>query len=200
MRPTVTDTNTYDTPEIYDDFLEPTLFSDVCSLLAAGNWRYGWRSAKGLGYGLWHTHFAGGDKDAREPCDEQLQAEERFAPIAAVWEQIRTKHLKDYRLLRAYANGQTFGLDGGIHVDSVEREECCTAILYAHSAWAVSWGGETTFYDDEGEISQTIGPTPGRLVLFDAGIAHGAKAPSRECPALRTALVFKAIRCSDIAS
>jgi len=193
----VTVTKTYDIPEVYDDFLEPSLFSEVCALLAGSHWRYGWRSAKGLGYGLWHTHFAGGDKDAREPCDEQLLADTRFAPIAATWDQIRTRHLKGYHLLRAYANGQTFGLDGSIHVDSVEREECCTAILYAHSAWAVSWGGETAFYDEEGEMFRSIVPTPGRLVLFDAGIPHGAKGPSRECPSLRTALVFKAMRCPD---
>lgn len=188
----------YETPEIHDDFLDPTLFSEVCSTLGQGIWTYGWRSARGLGYGLWHSHFAGGNKDSRVPCDEELQANERFAVIAQVWEQIRTRHFKDYRLLRAYANGQTFGLDGGIHVDSRERDECATAILYAHSAWAASWGGETLFYDEEGDITHSITPAAGRLVLFDSGIPHGAKAPSRECPALRVALVFKAIRAADL--
>lgn len=116
------------------------------------------------------------------------------ALVHEVWQELKATHLQDCRLLRAYANGQTFGLDGGVHVDNLRKEECITAIIYAHSTWAVSWGGETVFYTEDGELLTSVFPQPGRLVVFDAAVPHAARAPSRECPALRTALVFKALR------
>jgi SM-20-related protein len=183
-----------ETPEVVDDFLDDDLFNDLCSFLVKGNWSYGWRSSRGHTYGLWHWHFAGGDKDSREPCDSDLSKNTQAALVNQVWMRLKETHLQGFSLLRAYANGQTYGLDGGIHVDNLKREECHTAIVYAHNAWAVGWGGETVFYTEDGEVMTSILPVPGRLVLFDAGIAHAAKAPSRECPALRVALVFKAIK------
>lgn len=185
-----------DAPLIVDDFLKEESLADLSTTVQNSGWSYGWRSSKGHHYGLWHRHFAGGDKDSRTTCDEDLKNSDEHESIYKLWIKIKENHLPGYSLLRAYANGQTYGLEGGIHVDHIDGGECCTAIVYVHDNWAVPWGGELVFYSPEGEIISAVHPTPGRLIVFDSAIPHVARAPSRECPALRVSLVFKAIKDS----
>lgn len=67
-----------------------------------------------------------------------------------------------------------------------------TTIYYAHQEWRPNWAGETVFFNEAGdEIVKAVYPKPGRLAHFPGRIQHAARSPSRECPALRSVVVFK---------
>jgi SM-20-related protein len=179
---------------VVDDFLEDSTFLNLSSSLADSAWSYGWRSSKGRNYGIWHTHIVGGDKDCRIACDHELKQDQERQLYSTIWQELTRSHLNECSLLRAYANAQTYGLDGGVHTDNKAPHECMTAIIYGHPYWAFPWGGELVFYTALGEVMYSVSPSPNRLVIFDSAIPHMARAPHRECPALRVSLVYKALR------
>jgi SM-20-related protein len=98
------------------------------------------------------------------------------------------------RLLRCYANGHTYGIDGNIHYDD-KRPNTITVIYYPMRHWSVDWGGETIFWDREKrEIIKSVIPKNNRLVVFPAAHWHGVRPMSRYAETtLRVTLMFKFI-------
>jgi hypothetical protein len=108
-----------------------------------------------------------------------------------------TKHLFEkiphgpWKLLRVYANGQTYGQDGQFHVDSNDPKHW-TFLLYVTDIpqdSIYSYNGMTVFNTHMGNIS--IFPEPGLGVLFKSNITHKGISPSCSSTKMRTTIAWK---------
>lgn len=66
-----------------------------------------------------------------------------------------------------------------------------TVMFYLNKVWDVSYGGETIFINNSGDITNSVIPKPGRVVIFDGSIPHAAREVSRTCIELRMVATFK---------
>jgi len=97
-----------------------------------------------------------------------------------------------FALNRAYCNAISYGDMLYRHRDNRDvASRDLTALLFVAEQWESDWGGETLFYDEEGEAVFAVSPKPGRLVLFRSTIEHRAGTPSRICPRTRLTLALK---------
>ncbi len=133
----------------------------------------------------WYKHFAGVARDGPEPTgadayDAELDA---AAPlVGALWRALKTGLLAGHVLTRCYANGYTYGSEGGLHQDSGAANHF-TAIYYPHLAWRPNWAGETLLFNAAGDdIAAAIYPRPNRLAIFPAATPHVARGVARACP------------------
>jgi SM-20-related protein len=170
-------------------------FVDVNHLpeLATGRatWSYGtYPGLLGDTHPSWHVHLCG-SKNAQERAihDDVLNATPGLESLNDLWKHIKEELAPDYGLVRAYANGHTYGLDGAMHHYAKPSDQELVALIYTSSEWKDGWAGETIFYDAARECI-SIRPRPGRLVLFDGSIMRASRAPGRECPTLSSTLSF----------
>jgi hypothetical protein len=116
------------------------------------------------------------------------------AAFNAIWEYARPRCEAlagaTLRVIRQYANGHTHGLGGEPHLDD-QRAGTFTLLYYPNPEWKDGWDGETSFYDQSGEIALSVRPRPNRAVFFDSRILHNGRAPSRVCTALRVSVAYK---------
>jgi hypothetical protein len=97
-----------------------------------------------------------------------------------------------FHIERAYCNSNVYGDMSYAHRDaSARRPGDLTAIFYANEHWEKDWGGETMFFDDEGDAVACVAPRRGRLALFRGCIEHRNGIPSRECYSARLTFVLK---------
>lgn len=177
---------------VIDDFVPANLRADLQKLLRGAIWAYGWKSVKDRDpFPFWHSHFAGADDLAS--CEEELQDNPNCKAVDALWRLLSAKVLKSHKIVRAYANGHTYGAEGYIHVDSLDSRYF-TTIYYAHASWEADWAGETVFFEQpSGNRATAVLPVPGRLVFFPGDMPHVARGVSRSCPDLRMTVVFKTV-------
>ena len=64
-------------------------------------------------------------------------------------------------------------------------------MFYLNKLWDVSYAGETIFLNNIGDITNSVIPKPGRVVIFDGTIPHAAREVSRICVELRMVATFK---------
>tara|TARA_R100001015_G_C4591728_1_gene147195 strand:+ start:342 stop:860 length:519 start_codon:yes stop_codon:yes gene_type:complete len=88
-----------------------------------------------------------------------------------------------------YASGYLYGTHHEIHKDYDEGGY--TIMFYLNKIWDVSYGGETIFVNNLGDITNSIIPKPGRVAIFDGSIPHAAREVSRICVELRMVATFK---------
>lgn len=98
----------------------------------------------------------------------------------------------DVKLETVYANGQTHGLCGDLHIDS-DNDESYTFIIYMNEYWNVKWGGQTVLYKNNNEIASII-PEPNKAILFKGNILHVGLEPTRHFTGLRTTVAFKILK------
>lgn len=102
-------------------------------------------------------------------------------------------------LTRVYTNAQSYGTDPLVHRDdpmflrNVPDRNAVpkTILIYMNDHWDKDWGGETSFFDDSGELIASVLPKKGRAVIFDGTVWHGARPLSRYFEGMRKILVFK---------
>lgn len=96
-----------------------------------------------------------------------------------------------FKLDRAYANGQTYGLPGSYHrdVETDITDVYKTFLYYVNLYWDYQWGGSTFFYQEDKNYNQLFIPNNG--VLFDSTIYHAGLEPTRHCKELRVTVAFK---------
>lgn len=93
---------------------------------------------------------------------------------------------------RAYCNAISYGDMLYAHRDRRDpKSRDLTALLFVAGEWKREWGGETIFFNDEGDAVHAVSPHPGRLVLFRSAIEHRAGAPTRVCNRTRLTLALK---------
>jgi hypothetical protein len=99
---------------------------------------------------------------------------------------------RKFKLNRVYANGQTFGQDGGFHVDD-ERPGCYTFLMYMNpisDEEVFEVGGATQIKDKQGNLV-CITPYVNSAVLFPSNLMHRGMAPTRFYTYLRVTIVWK---------
>ena len=89
-----------------------------------------------------------------------------------------------------YASGYVFGTHHEIHSD-YPKDWGYTVMFYLNKIWDISYGGETIFINNIGDITNSVIPKPGRAVIFDGSIPHVAREVSRICVELRMVATFK---------
>lgn len=179
--------------EVWDDAVPKELQIRLSGLMDLNIWRYGWKAShEQTAYGFWHSHFGGDDGDASHAnCEPDLIGRALMAPVLELWRMLQAGPLEGHVPTRVYANGHTFGGDGHLHRDHASPTHF-TTIYYAHPDWRANWAGETVFFDEAQEhVVASVFPKPGRLAHFPGNILHAARSPGRECPALRSVIVFK---------
>ena len=154
----------------------PELHRAAWDLCLQPRWLFGNLSVVGRSLPFWKMDFDG------EPA------------INAVWQHARPTceglAERPLQVIRAYANGHTFGQGGQPHQDD-QRPETYTLLYYPMLEWRHEWEGETMFFDASGEIARAVLPLPNRAVFFDSRIGHAGRPPSRLCPGLRVSIAFK---------
>ena len=119
--------------------------------------------------------------------------------ITNLWNEIytilQTKQIidnKNIEILRVYANGQTYGINGEIHVDNTEPGYYTVLYYAVNDTWDKNWHGETLFYDDnEEQVIAVCKPQRNSFVFFDSTIPHVGMAPNKQYNGLRVTLAFK---------
>jgi SM-20-related protein len=92
---------------------------------------------------------------------------------------------------RVYTNFAAFGDLLLTHVDALPEARELTALWFLAERWDTEWGGETLFYDSDGDAQLAVSPKPGRLLLFDGAIRHAGKPPNRNCFVSRFTFAIK---------
>jgi len=163
------------------------------NVVVNSHWSYGWRSSLSMGHGHWNHDFAGGGTENSIDCSANLKEPE----LQDAWKYLKAKYFPNAVLLRCYANGHTYGIEGYPHTDS-ERAYDQTMVVYLNKHWRREWGGETVLYNGNNiEFAQV--PEFNKALIFFGTQEHAAKAVSRICPDLRMTLMFKFSLVSDIA-
>jgi len=90
---------------------------------------------------------------------------------------------RKFVVIRADANGQTYGQDGIFHTDD-KKDDRYTLLVYMSDT-----DGHTQFKID-GQLVN-IEPIKNRAVIFKSDILHRGVAPSRDSGDLRISLAFK---------
>lgn len=198
--------------KIYDDFLPRERREEIFDYVSDPGWEFGWRSNAlrpnatarerlGPPYRFLHKHYAGTRRidhldpqsqtilDRGQDCEEELKTNHPI--VWCFWDDLKNLLLKNHTLVRCYANGMSYGVDGTLHTDSVVSSSF-TCLYYPHGEWYPDWAGETSFFNREKtDLVGSVYPKPGRLVIFPGTVPHVARSVSRTCPVLRITLMFK---------
>jgi SM-20-related protein len=180
----------------FKDVFEEDMRRSIYEFLLLPGWETGWKSnSKRDAYSFLHKHFAGwrrkGDKGAVEvyDCEKELEI---AAPVPyAAWLNIKERLFPGHKLVRCYANGMAYGMDGTVHSDA-HHPGNYTAVYYPHERWSPNWGGETIFYTkEEDRVIDCNFPRPNSMVVFDGRMPHRANGVSRSYTGVRITLMFK---------
>lgn len=168
---------------VLDGLLRPGELADLISLMDRAAFVRHERDSEAT------AHIRQWVRDFPVPDFEQQEITARLRAAVA-------RHLgrQPRRLGRVYCNSIAFGDMLFPHRDCAPARDDVTALIYVTDRWERAWGGETIFYDDDGEVAAAVLPRPGRVAIFHGAIEHRASAPQRECyrPRLTFALKFVA--------
>lgn len=173
-------------PIVIDNFLPAMLAEPLYGYVTGLDWTYGWRSNTSTGYPHWNCDLASaGIYNGLDVADNIADKEY----VYQAWKFINSAYLKDYSLIRCYANAHTFGVEGYPHTDS-KRADDITVVIYMNKDWKREWGGETLLYEGD-RIVQAALPAFNRAMIFNSNQWHCARSVSRICPDLRRTIMFK---------
>ena len=113
-----------------------------------------------------------------------------------IFSKIKSVIGKNFNLQRVYANGQTFGMDGEVHIDS-DRNDAYTFLYYPTEVWDLTWSGETVIIDKDG-IVHNIYPKPNTGILFPSNWPHYGRGPSKSFDGIRITIAFKLYQCNQV--
>jgi hypothetical protein len=82
----------------------------------------------------------------------------------------------DHLLTRLVINGQNYGMDSGIHRDSINPKDS-TCLIYLNPSWDLLWQGQTRFFNNNILIHEEI-PEPGKMLVYSSSIYHQGLAPA----------------------
>jgi SM-20-related protein len=146
-------------------------------------------------YGHWNYPIVSVERKApRDVRPDLVALDPTLDPIKLAWRRSRQLLPSGSTTVDCYVNGYTYGTDGYPHyeVPHARAAEQRSILIYCCPRWEPAWGGETLFFDADGDIAAAVLPRPGRALVFRGDVLHVARAPSRFCPIERRVLVFKA--------
>jgi Rps23 Pro-64 3,4-dihydroxylase Tpa1-like proline 4-hydroxylase len=104
---------------------------------------------------------------------------------------IASQEIPTLKIQRAYINVYFPYTPTAVHTDDVD-DTAITILYYANPTWHHDWSGETQFFSkDLSQITNSIMPAPGRLVVFNSAIPHTARSPSVLAQAPRFTIAIK---------
>ena len=83
-------------------------------------------------------------------------------------------------LIAIDCNLQTYGQNGQAHQDiyaGLDQKDR-TIMFYPHYEWKEEWGGALEILDENGNITESILPLPGRIIYFDSTVHHRGLGPT----------------------
>lgn len=92
---------------------------------------------------------------------------------------------------RVYANGQTYGIPGKMHMDS-DDPNSRTFLMYTNPVWKQDWGGGTAFSTED--VDMVYPYIPSNAIYFNGDMWHCGLEPTRYCKELRTTIAFKMMK------
>jgi SM-20-related protein len=172
-------------PHIIDDVFDAPTWSEVLRYVAAQPMKYGAKSNSATDpHGHWSWKPVYDEQQNLADITQMLPAQ-----LQSIWSRVQEKVPGPSVVIRAYANGYTYGTDGYAHVDSTRGDEH-TIILFMCERWELDWAGDTVFFSN-GDIAQAVLPRPNRAVIAPSNMLHAGRAVSRKCNEMRRVLVFK---------
>ena len=179
-------------PQRYSEVFDPDTRRDVYAFLHQPGWETGWKSnTQRDAYSFLHKHYAGHRKPSDRVYDCADELKQTTPLIYSAWLQVRDKVFAGHTLVRCYANGMAYGMDGTVHTDAIGTGNF-TAVYYPHERWSPNWGGETMFYNSqENRVVSCFYPRPNSMVVFDGRIPHRANGVTRSYAGMRITLMFK---------
>lgn len=182
----------FETPKRFENMFSDDDRKLIYEFLNLPGWETGWKSnVKKDAYSFLHKHFAGYRKrvDGVNDCDDELK--ENYPLIHNAWIKVRQNCLPGHTLVRCYANGMCYGMDGTVHTDATS-EGNYTAIYYPHERWSPNWGGETILYNkEENRVVACFYPKPNSIVVINGQTPHRANGVTRSYTGMRITLMFK---------
>ena len=135
--------------------------------------------------------FSGWTGNPKEPYRHWSYCAELEGLYKQIWLSMKPSfpHLKPDRIL---VNLFNHGDSSWTHKDS-EKSSDRTVLIFLNDYWNIDWGGELGLFENE-ELVKAFTPKPGRYVLFNSNMVHGARPVSREAPYPRLAIAYQ---CSD---
>jgi hypothetical protein len=191
--------------EVYDNLFNHTILDALSNFAENLNWNFGDRYTDDDPFSLqfWGCPIMSNSKlFIDNPSSLPNHINECDKLIYDVWDIIKQQHkISELNLSidTIIVNGQSFGQEGGIHIDHGSEDENnsggrFTVVLYLNRNWHPSWQGETMFYNNSGtDIIKAVVPHPGRVLFFDARIPHQARPPHRSIDDLRMTMAFHLI-------
>lgn len=178
---------------VLDEFFPETINEEAQAYFANCEWKYGTKSVQTMmrdSIPHWSKYFFQAPDNQGVPVNQVRMNSDM---IQTLWEHLKIHLPPNTRLLRCYANAQTYGNDAKLHSDD-SRPGTFTILFYPMATWRSDWAGETVFWNrDTQEIDTSIHPKSNRLVVFPAQYWHGARPVSRYCEDLRITLMWKCI-------
>lgn len=138
-----------------------------------------------------HWRHTGWTGDVGEPYRHWCKYPEFKGVYQEIWDFIEPDFdIKGLRTDRVIVNTYNHGDSSWLHTDA-QKPNHWTCIVYLNDYWDMNWGGETNLVRDGGDIIHSVFPFPGRVILFDGRILHGARPVSREAPYPRLAVAYQ---------
>ena len=165
--------------EVFDNFLDDGLQADCYDFFMNSN---GWSYT-----GFTNSNLEGLSKSTDRFWEFSLENHSFFTDI--FFKHIQKLTNKQFILHRVYANGQTHGQCGSVHIDN-DQPDRYTFLYYMNPEWRPEWGGATILLQDG--YGQQMSPFfPNRGILFKSNIPHVGLDPSSHFKGLRITVAFK---------
>jgi len=163
---------------VIDNFLKQDELNQATEIIKTNNWYWGHESNKSFTY--------------ETPFWSMPLTHIDFFSIH-IKEIIEKYFGKKFRLLRVYANGQTFGQDSTFHQDSTEENHYtfCLYLCNIDEKFVDTAGGYIQFKLPELNYKVCFEPTLNRGIFFPSNYFHKATAFNRYIMELRVCIAWK---------
>ena len=167
-----------------NNFFPDSIIDKIDAEIKETKWQYGWSSNPNIEFSHWNMDFA------KTVAENSLDVSNRLPEsIKSAWQYIQDTYYPNHRLIRCYANGHTYGVEGYPHTDS-DKDGEYTIVVYMNIKWKREWGGETLIYDKNTIIHAEI-PQRNMALVFPGNQCHTSRGVTRICPELRITVMFK---------
>lgn len=166
---------------VYDNFFNETELIKIEQIIESKDWSWGHRSFQTKDNEVATVDF----------WSISLTKEEFFNDYL---KKVIEKHFsKKFKVLRVYANGQTFGQDGCYHTDSDSPNHytVCLYLTKINKELVDTAGGYITFKIPEKKFNISFEPLYNRIIMFPSNYVHKGSAFSRFFTDIRICVAWK---------
>jgi len=162
---------------VYDNFFNEPELIKIKNIIKSKDWKWGHTSANRFDSNVFWTM--------------NLINEDYFNDYL---KKVLEKHFsKKFNILRVYANGQTFGQDGGFHTDSEDPTHytVCLYLTKIDKEIVDTAGGYITFKIPDEKFNLSFEPLYNRVIMFPSNYIHKGSAFSRFFTDIRICVAWK---------